>query len=78
MRNEKGQTRHEALICDKLKLPPVRSKVWRNMVEYRLRAGWGIEDIAIQLHCRAETVREYTRDLAAAGVFRNWWPRRAG
>jgi DNA-binding NarL/FixJ family response regulator len=75
MRDLNGKTRHEAMMVDKFKLPPVKSKLWRDMVQYRLREGWGIEDIAIQLHCRVETVREYSRDLAANGVYDRWWPK---
>ena len=56
---------------------PVRSIRWREMVEYRLQHGYGIEDIAIQMQCQAQAVREYVADLRERGTLAKWWPRRA-
>jgi hypothetical protein len=48
---------------------PVRSKPWRELVHHRLHEGFGIEDIAIQLHCAPFMVRSYVRDLRERGWF---------
>jgi hypothetical protein len=44
------------------------------MVDYRLKAGFGIEDIAIQMRCQAKDVRLYVSDLRERGVLKKWWP----
>ena len=56
---------------------PVRSMLWRSMVEYRLQHGYGIEDIAIQMRCKSDAVREYVADLRERGTLARWWPSRA-
>ena len=64
------KTPHQKLIAVKRRMPPVKSQAWRAMVEYRLGEGFGVEDIAIQLHCSADTVRQHVRDLMAWGRFK--------
>jgi DNA-directed RNA polymerase specialized sigma24 family protein len=59
------KTPHQTLIV-KRRLP-VRSKPWRELVHHRFHEGFGIEDIAIQLHCTPYMVRSYVRDLRERG-----------
>lgn len=55
------------------KLPTPGSRAWRAMVDYRLRHGWGVEDIAINLRCSPRQVRARIEGLRKAGKLREWW-----
>jgi predicted ArsR family transcriptional regulator len=54
---------------------PPGSQQWRAMVDYRLRAGFGVEDIAVQLLTKPARVREHVAELRADGTLAKWWPR---
>lgn len=43
---------------------------WRMSVRTLLRAGFGVEDIALKLKCSVETVRRYVKRLREAGELR--------
>lgn len=57
--------------------PTPGSFAWREMVEFRLKLGYGAEDIALFLHCKPERVREHVVDLRGAGKLAVWWPKAA-
>jgi len=50
-----------------LRLTP-GSQPWAAAVIHDLRAGYGIEDIALRLDCRAEAVREKVAELRRFGL----------
>ena len=52
---------------EKKNAPRPGSGFWGRCVNYRLREGFGAEDIAVQLHCETGRVRDYIQDLRAAG-----------
>lgn len=61
-------------ICAPIKNPPAPGfKAWGSMVEYRLRKGYGVEDIAIALQCKPDRVREHVQMLRDQGVLAKWW-----
>jgi len=61
-------------MTPKIQHPP-GSQQWRAMVDHRLRDGFGVEDIAVQLQTRPARVREHVAELRASGTLAKWWPR---
>lgn len=47
--------------------PTPGSLIWQRCVNHRLRHGYGVEDIAVQMHCAVERVREYVHLLREEG-----------
>ena len=43
------------------------SPIWVKMVEFRLKEGFGVEDVAVQLRCDVERVRGHVAALRASG-----------
>lgn len=53
--------------------PVPGSYAWRNMVDYRLKLGYGVEDIAVQLCCTVKRVREHVSELRESGTLAKWY-----
>ena len=51
---------------------------WREIVNARLREGYGVEDIAIWLACDVRWVRAHVLVLRHLGVLARWWPKSEG
>ncbi len=56
------------------RIHPPGSPKWTEQVHMRLRAGFGVEDIALFLGTTAQNVRNYVKVLRKAGVLAEWWP----
>lgn len=53
--------------------PPVNSEEWRSQVQFMLKGGHGVEDIAIFLRCRVDQVRSEVARLRSSGALARWW-----
>lgn len=49
------------------------NSIWIMRVHNLLRAGFGVEDIAVKLGCSVKGVRAEVRILRAEGVFKEWY-----
>lgn len=53
--------------------PSPGSDRWLDLVDQALLSGFGVEDIAIWMHCPADRVRRHVQSLRGHGVLSSWW-----